>query len=149
MLHTGAGEDGQLLAADQGGQRIDGRNTGADVVPGIDAAHRVDGRAVHIAAELRINLTQAVDGAAQAVQGAAQDFRAQVHHHRMAGKGGAGVVQRKAGGAFKHLDDALVTLDHHDTAHTLGAVGELHHHHLVIGGVLHAVQDHQRAVDLA
>ena len=37
----------------------------------------------------------------------------------------------------------------HCLLYTSGAVGELHHHHLVIGGVLHAVQDHQRAVDLA
>ena len=149
VLHAGAGEDGQLLAADKGGQRVDGRNAGADVVTGIDAAHRVDGRAVHVAPELGVNFTQAVNGAAQAVQGAAQDLGAQVHHHGVAGQGGAGVVQREAGGAFKHLDDALLTLDHNDTAHALGAVGELHHHHLVVGSVLHAVQDYQRAVDLA
>ena len=76
MLHAGAGEDWQLLAADQRGQTVDGGNAGVDVVAGVNADDGVDGRAVDIAAGHRIDVAEAVDRAAKAVQHTAQQLRA-------------------------------------------------------------------------
>ena len=41
MWKTVAGEDRQLLATDQGGQTVDGRNTGTDIVTWVLTAYRV------------------------------------------------------------------------------------------------------------
>ena len=76
MGKTGAGEDRQLLAADQRGQAVNRRNAGVDVVAGVDTADGVDGCAVDIAAGDGVNVTEAVDGAAQTVQHAAQQLGA-------------------------------------------------------------------------
>ena len=93
VLHAGAGEDGQLLAADQRGQAVDGRNAGVDVVTRIHTADGVDRCAVDIAAGGGVNVAQTVDGAAQAVQHTAGQLGAEVHHHGMAGQHRAVVDQ--------------------------------------------------------
>ena len=93
VLHAGAGEDGQLLAADQRGQAVDGRNAGVDVVTRIHTADGVDRCAVDIAAGGGVNVAQTVDGAAQAVQHTARQLGAEVHHHGMAGQHRAVVDQ--------------------------------------------------------
>ena len=76
VLHAGAGEDRQLLAADQRGQAVNRRNAGVDVVAGVDTADGVDGRAVDIAAGHRVDIAQTVNRAAQTVQHAAQQLGA-------------------------------------------------------------------------
>ena len=70
-----AGENRQLLSADQSSQSIDGRNTGLDKVSGVFSGHRIQRQAVNIQTGLGGYWSQAVYGPSDAIKGAAQDFR--------------------------------------------------------------------------
>ena len=86
VAHAAAGEDGQLLAADQRNKAVDGRNTRADVVARITAGDRVDGAAVDILEALGVNRAEAVDGFARAVENAAHDLGRERQAHGAARK---------------------------------------------------------------
>ena len=148
VLHAGAREDRQLLAADQGGQAVDGRDAGADIVARIDAADRVDRRAVDIAAGDRVDRAEPVDRPAQTVQHPAEQFGAEIDGHRAASQHGAGVFKAQAVAALKHLDHAAVFLDHDGTAKAGGAVIKMQLDHLVVLHAGHALEHDERAVDL-
>src|SRR5699024_8779598 len=111
VLHAGAGEDGKLLAPDQGGAAVNGGDAGVDAGPGILAGHRVDGGAVDVAALLGVELAQAVNGPAGAVEDAAQHLVGEGDIHGLAGEVGAGVFQGDTLGALKDLEDGLVAVD--------------------------------------
>src|SRR5699024_5301258 len=82
------------------------------------------------------------------VQNAAEQLRAEVDHHRVAGQHGAGVLQAQAVRALKDLDDAAVILDHDGAAQAGGAVVEVQLDHFVVLHAGHAFEHDQRAVDL-
>ena len=48
VRQTIAGKDGQLLATDQGGQSVDGGNTGVNIVTGIFTGYRVQRQSVDV-----------------------------------------------------------------------------------------------------
>lgn len=66
---------GQLLAADEGHQRVDAGDPGIDIVTRIDTGYRVQRQTIDIRALLGIDLAQTVDRTAAAVEYAAQQFK--------------------------------------------------------------------------
>ena len=91
VVHAGAGEDGELLAPDEGHQRVDGGNAGADVVAGVGTGNGVNGLAVNVPVDLGENLPQPVDGLTAAAEDPAQHLRGKGHLHGVAQEAGAGV----------------------------------------------------------
>ena len=108
----------RLLAADQCDQRIDGRDARADVVAGIGAGHRVDRLAVDVGVGVRIDVPEAVDRLACAVENPAEQLLGERHLHRLAGEPGGGISEREGIGAFKHLHNHPLAHDLNNTAET-------------------------------
>ena len=69
MRKTVSGKDRQLLAADQGGQSVDGGDAGVDIVSRIFTGYRVQRKSVDIQADFRCDLAKSVNGLADTVPG--------------------------------------------------------------------------------
>ena len=145
---TGAGEDGQLLAADQRVQTVDGGNAGLNKLVGIVAGGGVHGQTVDVAVLLGQDLGAAVDGLAHAVEHAAQHIAADGQLKGMAEEADLGLGQVDAGGGGEQLDNGLVAVDLQHLGAADGAVGQLHLGQLVIGDALDMIDHHQRGGDL-
>ena len=148
MGQTGAGEDGQLLPADQGVQPVDGADAGLDELVGVVPGRRVHGQAVDVPVLLRQDLRPAVDGPAHAVEHPSQHIGGHAQLQRMAQEADLGVRQIDAGGGLEQLHHRGVAVDLQHLAPADGAVVELHLHQLVIGDAVHHADDHQRTSDL-
>ena len=79
-------EDGDLLPTGDGIHGVDGGDTGGDHLFGIDAGVGVDGRAVDVEVVLREHFGAFVDGAAGAVEDAAQHVFADAELEVVAGE---------------------------------------------------------------
>ncbi len=145
VRQAGAGKNGQLLAADQGVQTVDGGDTGLDKLIGIVTGGGVDGLAIDVQALFRQDGRAAVDGLAHAVEHAAQHIAGHAQLQGMAQKADAGLLQVDAGGAFKQLDHGLVAVDLQHLAAPDGAVGQLDLCKLVVRDAADLFHDHQRA----
>ena len=119
---TGAGEDGQLLPADQSVQAVDGGDAGLDELVGVVTGCRVHRQAVDVPVLLRDNVRAAVDGLAHAVEHAAQHVGRHTQLQGMAQEADLGVGQVDAGGGFKELDHGGVAVDLQHLAPADGAV---------------------------
>ncbi len=75
MWKTVSGKDRQLLAADQGGQSVDGGDTGVDIVSWIFTCYRIQRKTVDIQADLRCDIAKTVNRLADTVKGTSQDLR--------------------------------------------------------------------------
>ena len=145
---TRAGEDRQLLAADQGVQTVDRGNAGLDEFGGVGAGRRVHRQAVDVHVRVRQDLRAAVDGQAHAVEDAAEHVLADGELLRVSEEADLGLGQVDALRALEQLHDGLVALDLQHLAAADLAVGEFELAQLVVGDALDAVHDHQRAGDL-
>ena len=141
VLHAGAGENRQLLAADERRQRVNGGNAGIDIVSRIDTRNRIDRRAVDIPAAGRINLAHAVDRAAEAVKYTAQDLRRKRQLHRMAGQARTGIHHGYAARPLEHLDDHALTVDLNNPARAHAPIVEMQLHHFLVARVIHVIKD--------
>ena len=148
MRQTGAGEDGQLLPADQSVQAVDGRDAGLDELVGVVTGCRVHRQAVDVPVLLRDDVRAAVDGLAHAVEHAAQHVGRHTQLQGMSQEANLGVGQVDAGGGFKELDHGGVAVDLQHLAPADAAVGQLHLHQLVVGDIFHHTNHHQGAGDL-
>ena len=93
VLHAGAGENRQLLAANQRHKRVDRRDTGVDVVLRIDAGHGIDGRSVDVGAGDGVNVAKAVDRPSRTVKHAPEQFGGEGQLHWVALQASARVVE--------------------------------------------------------
>ena len=148
MGQTGAGEDGKLLAADQGVQTVDGGDAGLDELVGVVTGSGIHGQAVDIPVLLRQNVRTAVDGLAHAVEDAAQHVAGDAQLQGVPQEADLGVGQVDTGGGLEELDHGGVAIDLQHLAPAGGAIMELHLHQLVIGDAFHLTDHHQRADDL-
>ena len=142
-----AGENRQLLAADQGGQAVDGGKARPDIIAGVFPHDRIQWLAVHIPVDVGHDLAQTVDGLSQTVKGTAQDLRREGNLHGMAGQLRMGVAKGHIVRAAEHLNDrlVLVALDDAPQLFLFSVYRDLHN--LLIGCVLDAFQGDQRAID--
>ena len=145
---AGAGEDGQLLAADQGVQAVDGGNAGLDELVGVVTGGGVHGQAVDVPVLLGQDVGAAVDGLAHAVEDTAKHIAGNAQLQGVAQEADLGVGQVDAGGGLKELDHGGVAVDLQHLAPADGTVVQLHLHQLVIGDAFHLTDHHQRADDL-
>ena len=146
---AGAGEDGQLLAADQGVQSVDGRDARLDKLVGVVPGGGVHGQAVDVPILVGQNGGAAVDGLTHAVEHPAQHVAGHGQLQGVAQKSDLGLGQVDAGGGLEQLDHGGVAVDLQHLAAADGAVGQLDLGQLVIGDALHPVHHHQGAGDLS
>ena len=143
VRQAGAGENGQLLAADQRVQSIDGADAGLNELVGIVTGRRVHGQAVDVPVFLRQQGGAAVDGFAHAVEHAPQHIGGYAQLQGVAQEADGGIPQIDAGGGVEQLDHGAVAVDlQHLAAADLAAV-QLDLRQLVIGDALHMVHHHQ------
>ena len=140
---AGAGENGQLLAPDQGVQTVDGGNAGLDELGGVGPGSRVHGQAVDVVVPVRQDLRAAVDGIAHAVEHPAQHVGAHAQLQAVPQEPDLGLGQIDARRAFKQLDQRVVALDLQNLAAADLAVRQLDFSQLVIGDVFHVPDQHQ------
>ena len=145
---AGAGEDRQLLAADQGVQAVNGGNAGLDELVGVVPGGGVHGQAVDVPVLLRQDVGAAVNGLAHAVEHAAQHIAGHAQLQGMAQEVDLGVRQVDAGGGLEELDHGGIAVDLQHLAPAYGAVVQFDLHQFVIGDVFHHADHHQRAADL-
>nr|WP_237108779.1 hypothetical protein [Nonomuraea sp. MG754425] len=110
------GEDGQLLAADQGGQRVDGGDAGDHRLGGrlpYRGVHRETGHRSAVAAEDR---GAAVQRPAAPVADPSLPSGPDRDAQRAAGEGDPGRLRPEPSGAFEHLDHGEVGVDIQDEA---------------------------------
>ena len=108
MRKSVSGEDRQLLTADQGGQSVDCRNSGADIVSRVFPHDRVERQAVDISFQLGNNGTQIVNGFSDSVECTTQHIRGKCDFHRMSGQSCVCIFQRHVLRAFKDLNHSFV-----------------------------------------
>ena len=147
VFHTGTGENRQLLAANQRGERVDRGNTGLNEVSRIFTGNRVNRRAVDVAFFHGVNRAQPVNRAAEAVKHSAEDFGRQRHFHGLAGEHGGGVFHGHAARALEHLHGDFFAVNFHHTAGAHGAVLQMQFDDFLVGGFFYAVQGDKGAVD--
>ena len=111
MRQPGDGEDRQLLAADQGGERVDRRDAGEDRLRGRLAVRRVERQPGHRRGRGGQHRRAAVDRLAAAVADPAQPGRADRDPQRASGERDPGVAGAEPVGALEHLDDGEVPVD--------------------------------------
>ena len=145
---AGAGEDGQLLAADQGIQSVDGGDARLDELVGVVPGGGVHGQAVDVPVLLGQDVRAAVDGLAHAVEDPAQHVAGHGQLQGVAQEADLGVLQIDAGRGLEELDHGVVAVDLQHLAAAQGAVGELDLAQLIVGDALDLLDHHQRAVDL-
>ena len=148
MGQTASGENRKLLAADQGGQAVNSRNSGADIVSGILTCYRVQGLAVYIQADIGNNIPQPVDGLSDAVKGPAQHFLGHCYLHGPSGQPGMGIPKSHALGTFKNLDHRFIPIDFNNFSDFLFCPAYSHLHDLIVGRSLDSLQSHQGTIDL-
>ena len=91
-----SGENRQLLSTNQGGQTVDCRDTGMDIVSWVFTGNRVQRQAVDVSSYLCVNRSHAVDRFSDTVKGTSQDFLGKSDLHRMSGQTGMGIGKRHA-----------------------------------------------------
>ena len=143
-----AGEDGQLLAAHQGIQAVDGGDARLDELVGVVPGGGVHGQAVDVPVLLGQNLRAAVDGLAHTVEHPAQHVAGHAQLEGVAQEAHLGLGQVDARGGLKELNHGVVAVDLQHLAAAHGAVGQLNLPQLVVGDAGHPAHHHQGAVDL-
>ena len=58
-----------------------------------------------------------------------------------------GIAQGHTLCSFKDLDDRLIAVDLDNTSDLMGIAAHCHLHDLIVGSILNALQDNQRAID--
>ena len=149
VWHAAAGEDRQLLPADQRVHAVDGADAGLDKLPRVLAAVGVDGGPVDVPQVGRQGLGPIVDRTAQPVENTAQHVSRDRQLQRLAEEPHARGLVRQAAGALEHLDDRLVLADVKHAAQAVVALRVLDLDRLVEAHVVRLFDHHQRAVDAA
>ena len=108
MRKSVSGEDRQLLTADQGGQSVDCRNSGADIVSRVFPHDRIQRKSIDIPFQLCNDRTQIIDRLSDSIKCPSQHIRGERNLHRMSGQFGVCVLQRHALRSFKDLDHRFV-----------------------------------------
>ena len=136
MRQAGAGEYGQLLAADQGVQAVNRGDAGLDELGGVRARGGVHGQAVYVAVCVGEYRRAAVNGLAHAVEDAAEHILAHAQLQRVAEEADLRLGEVDALRALKELDDRGVAVDLQHFAAADFAVGQLQLAELVVGDAL-------------
>ena len=145
---SGAGEDGQLLAADEGVQSVNGGNAGLDELGGVSAGGGVHGKTVDVAVLLGDDGRAFVDRLAHAVEDTAEHILAHAELERMAEEADLALGKVDALRRLEELHDRAVALNFEHLAAPDAAVRQLDLRQLVVGDAIDVLHDHQRAGDL-
>ena len=142
---AGTREDGELLATNQGQQRIDGRDAGLNELLGLLTGHRVDRGAADGKALLCDHRRQAIDGLADAVETPTDHLPgdAEAGHTLHQTDGGGGKIDARR--FLEHLKDGDLVgyLDHLTAALAAGTV--LDAHDRVVGEIGRVLEEEQRS----
>ena len=147
VRHPRAGEDGELLAPDEGQHAVDYRDASLDEVGRIFSAFGVYGGAVDVEEALADGVGQAVEGAAEAVEDSAQKLVGDGELHRPPQEFRARAANREAGRAFEDLDDRFPETGFKDAGEPSPSPGFLYLDELIVGRFFDAVHDEQGALD--
>ena len=148
MGQSGAGEDGQLLAADEGVQSVNGGNAGLDELGGVSAGGGVHGKTVDVAVLLGDDGRAFVDRLAHAVEDTAEHILAHAKLERVAEEADLALGKVDALRRLEELHDRAVALNFEHLATPDAAVRQLDLCQLVVGDAIDVLHDHQRAGDL-
>ena len=148
VRQAGAGEYGQLLAADQGVQAVDSGDAGLYKLGGVSAGSGVHRQAVYVAVGVGQYLGAAVDGLAHAVEYAAEHVLADAQLQRVAEEAHLGLREVDALRRLEQLHNGGVAVDLEDLAAADFTAGQLQLAELVVGDALDLLYDHQRVGDL-
>ena len=147
MGQAGGREDGELLAAHEGVEPVDGRNAGLNELLRVVAGGGVHGQAVDIHALFGQDLGAAVDDAAEPVEDAGEHILADAELHGAAEEADLAFGEVDAGGGLEELDESIGAVDLEHLAAALFAVCEGDFAELVINDAFDAAHQHQRAGD--
>ena len=125
MGQAGAGEDGQLLAAHQGIQAVDGGDARLDELVGVVPGGGVHGQAVDVPVLLGQDLRAAVDGLAHAVEHPAQHVAGHAQLEGWPRKRTLDSARLMPAEGLKELNHGVVAVDLQHLAAARGAVGQL------------------------
>ena len=142
-------EHGQLLAAHEGVEAVDGGDTRLDELVGVVARGGIDGLAVDVHHLFGEHGLSPVAGVAHAVKDAPEHIARDGEFLRVTQKARAALGHLQSLRIFKELHDgaALVDLEHLAAAERAVFAHDLHE--LVVGDALDAVDEHQGSDDLA
>ena len=146
MWKTVSGENRKLLSTNQGGQTINCRNTGIDVVTRILTGNRVQRQSVDVQADLRCDLTKTIDRLSNTVKGTSQDFRGKPDFHRMTTKTCMSVSKGHIICTLENLNYCFIFVYFNNTAKLFGTVIHTEGDDFLIGSVFNAFQNYKRAV---
>ena len=149
MRQAGTGEYGQLLAADQSVQSVNGGYAGLDELGGVGAGGGVHRQAVDVHVRLGKYRRAAVYGLTHAVENTSEHVLADSKLLRMAEEADLRLGKVYALRRFEQLYDSLVAFDLEDFAAADFAVGELKLAQLVVSDAFNILDHHQRAGDLS
>jgi hypothetical protein len=143
-----AGEDGQLLAADEGVQPVDRGDPCFDELGRVGACDRVDRQAVEVSLGLGHERWPAVDGFAHAVEHPADQVGSDTEARGAGACEHGGRVDVQAPRAAEDLDDHPVALDFEYLAAAACAVGCGDLDQLVVADVFGSFGDDDRSGDV-
>ena len=149
MGQTGAGEYGQLLAANQSVKTVNGGNTGLDKLCGVGAGGRVHRQTVDVQMRLGKYVGAAVYGLTHTVKDSTEHILAHGKLQRVTEEANLGLRKVDALCGLEKLNDCLVALDLKHLAAANLAVGKLYLGQLIVGNALDMVYYHKRACDLS
>ena len=148
VRQSGAGENRQLLSADQCIQAVNGRNAGLNKLLRIGPGRRVHGQSVDVHALLRQQLRSPVNGAAHTVKHTAQHIRGYAQLHGVPKETHLAGLQVNARGGIIELHQSIAAVDLQHLAAPLLSAGKGDLGHLIVGHVFHALHQHQRTRNL-
>ena len=149
MRKTVAGENRQLLAANQSCQSVDSGNTCLNEVSRILAAARVQRKTVDIDLRVGDDRTEAVDRTADTIKCTAQDVLGECDLHRMTRQSRMCIGQGHTRRSLEDLNNGVVLIALDDTAELLLLAVHRELNNFIVSGVLYAFEDDERAVDTA
>ena len=146
MRKTVSRENRKLLSTNQGGQTINCRNTGIDVVTRILTGNRVQRQSVDVQANLWCDLAKTIDRLSNTVKGTSQDFRGKPDFHRMTTKTCMSVSKGHIICTLENLNYCFIFVYFNNTAKLFGTVIHTEGDDFLVGSVFNAFQNYKRAV---
>ena len=148
MGQTGAGEDGQLLTANQSVQSVNGRNAGLNELGGVVPGCGVHGQTVDVHIGVGENVRATVDGIAHAVEYTAQHILGNAQLQGMTQEANLALGQVDTGGGVKQLNQRVRPVNLQYLAQAAFSAWQLDLTQLVIGDALYIFHQHQRSGNL-
>ena len=148
VRHTGARENGELLAANQGVQTVNGRNTRLNELGGVDSGRGVNGSTVDVELFVGNDLGAAVNGGTHSAENSAEHIGGNGQLNTVARKANLAFGQVKSRRALEKLNENVAAVYLKDLATANVAVGKLDLAQLVVFYAVNLTDKHQRTGNL-